>query len=158
MNSDCNSMAAKFKWLLTETRICLTFNFTVCNVIQDRTLKGFEGFFLLPIKMILLPIGPYTILPCSFKIFKPDSLQIDCGTFVILNFEHVTDEDEQDGWIGGTMTGGLKLWNDRSSWKGNHVIFITFKTKFFFQINRLLTVSPPKKYCSFLYKQPALGT
>ena len=48
--------------------------------------------------MILLPIGPYTMLPCSFKIFKADSLsslQIDCGTLVILNPEHVTDEDEQ---------------------------------------------------------------
>ena len=62
--------------------------------------------------MILLPIGPYTMLPCSFKIFKADSLsslQIDCGTLVILNFELVTDEDEQGGLIGGTMTGGLKL-------------------------------------------------
>ena len=40
------------------------------------------------------------MLPCSFKIFQADSLsslQIDCGTLVILNFEHVTDEDEQGG-------------------------------------------------------------
>ena len=54
-------------------------------------------------------IGPYTMLPCFSKIFKADSLsslQIDCGTLVTLNFEHVTDEDEQDGWTGGTMTGG----------------------------------------------------
>ena len=145
MNSDCNSMAAKFKWLLTETRICLTFNFTVCNVIQDRTLKGFEGFFLLPIKMILLPIGPYTILPCSFKIFKPDSLQIDCGTLVILNFEHVTDEDEQDGWIGGTMTSGLKLLKWSIFLKRKSCNIYCLQNKVFFSNQPVIDSLPPKK-------------
>ena len=40
------------------------------------------------------------MLLCSFKIFKADSLsslQIDRRTLVILNFELVTDEDEQGG-------------------------------------------------------------
>ena len=93
-----------------------------------------KGFFLLLIKMILLPIGPYTMLPCSFKIFKADSLsslQIDCGTLVILNPEHVTDEDEQGCWIGGIMTGALKLLKWSIFLKGNHVIFIALKTIFF---------------------------
>ena len=148
-------MAAKFKWLVTEARICLTFTFTVCNVIQD--FERIRSFFILLIKMILLPIGPDTILLCSFKIFKADSLsslQIDCGTLVILNFEHVTDEDEQGGWIGGTMTSGLKLLKWLIFLKGNRVIFIAFKIIFFSFRSTDYWQSPPKKYCSFLYKQP----
>ena len=63
-----------------------------------RTLKGFEAFLLLSMKMILLAIGPYMILPCSFKIFKADSLnslQTDCETMVILNSEHVINKDQE---------------------------------------------------------------
>ena len=40
------------------------------------------------------------MLPCSFKIFKAGSLhslQIYCGTLIILDSEHVTDEDEEGG-------------------------------------------------------------
>ena len=122
-------------------------------------MKGFEGFFLLLIKMILLPIGPYTMLPCSFKIFKADSLsslQIDCGTLVILNFEHVTDEDEQGCWIGGTMTGGLTLLKWSIFLKGNHVIFIALKTIFFFRSTGYWQ-SPPKKHCSFFISNPFIS-
>ena len=49
------------------------------------------------------------MLPCPFKIFKADSLnllQIDCGTLVI---QLPKNEDDQGGRIGGTMIGGLKL-------------------------------------------------
>ena len=35
MNSNCKSTAAKFKWLVTKTRICFTFSFIVWNVVHD---------------------------------------------------------------------------------------------------------------------------
>ena len=89
-----------------------------------------------------------------FKADSLSSLQMDCGTLVILNSEHVTDEDEQGGWIGGTVTGGLKLLKWSIFLKENHAIFIAFITKFFSFRSTGYWQSPPKKCCSFVYKQP----